>query len=64
VEFDAGDPHGPWRLWYGGCGKADNCGKQYVMYANSSDGLQACAMSLKPAFVSRIAYGFMGIVRV
>eukprot|EP01047_Picozoa_sp_COSAG01_P015424 COSAG01_NODE_773_length_13704_cov_9.386843_4_plen_113_part_00 len=39
VVFDASDPHGPWRLWYGGCSNAGNCARQYVMYANSSDGL-------------------------
>ncbi len=37
VVHDPSDPLGAWRLWYGDC--VSGCGKQILLYANSSDGL-------------------------
>jgi hypothetical protein len=29
----------PWRMWYGTCGASDSCGHQFLLYADSPDGL-------------------------
>ena len=41
VVFSPSDAnvYGAWRLWYGTCGAVHDCGKQYLLHANSSDGI-------------------------
>jgi len=41
VVYDANavGTDGPWRLWYGGCGGVHDCSNQFLLYANSTDGL-------------------------
>ena len=41
VAYDPSDPHGRWRLWYGGCIGPDDalCATQTLSYARSDDGL-------------------------
>lgn len=54
VVHDPRDPLGAWRLWYGGCQcknappKPDPacCHAQFLMYANSSDGIEWTKPSL------------------
>ena len=39
VVYAPGDPGGDWKLWYGTCFEPHNCGKQLLLFANSSDGI-------------------------
>ena len=38
--YEPADAQNPWQLWYGGCGLPNDCKDQFVMYANSTDGLR------------------------
>ena len=40
VVYNPNNTASPWQLWYGTCGAVHSCSKQYLLYANSTDGMQ------------------------